>query len=420
MLIGRLSAEETQAAAENLHRLPALAILPEQSRYALSDAARHHIRLQASCPEIQAVIRSMLERLSGLLLGAPDAAVIALHLLSLREVLPLSLPDCVRIIETAWPAIRRQGMWQPWSPVLKALLQECEQAGVWQAASLLHYWSGIADRELAHYEEAETSLLEVLRLGDRSQTSPEYAQALIELAVVYRYQERRETARSTARFARSICTQLHDLAGIERANHELIQLALDDAAPEEALGLLASVEPTARAASLACQAQLLLGNNTEALALARRAIDLAAADRPNLARAQAALGHVYLAMVELKLAEEHLVQALRLLEETGDLRARNRAAGNLARVFQLQGRPDEAASLLEATVQQQRALGDRQGLVATLQTLLTIYLAQADRALEAGDDDAAARLAAAIRQMDEEWRALLAHRACRADGKREA
>ena len=80
----------------------------------------------------------------------------------------------------------------------------------------------------------------------------------------------------------------------------------------------------------------------------------------------------------------------------------------------------QAASLLEATVQQQRALGDRQGLAATLQTLLTIYLAQADRALEAGDDDAAARLAATIRQMDEEWRALLAHQACHADGKREA
>ncbi len=409
--IGQLSVKEALAAADGLLQRQLLVAAPQPPRYCLADMVRPSVYVLASCPENQTAVRSMLERLSGLLLGTPGAAAIAYHLLSLRAWLPLSLTECVRIIDAAWPCIRHRGMWSLWLPVLNALCEEAAQTSDPETASLLFRWSGVAEREMGNYEQAEGDLLEALRLSAGWTMQQQYSRVLLELAVVYRYRYRWETARSIALYARSLCEQLHDLSGMEWALHELAQLTLDTELPAEALELLRSVRPTARAISLICQAHLALGNPREALALARRAADLAVGDRPNQARAQAALGQVYLELADLKQAEESLTLALGLLEQLGDRRTYCRAAVNLARIYQLQDRLDEAAALLQNVIDRLQASDDHQGLTAALQNLLAVYVSQVDQALATGNDQAIALLVPVIRKVDERWQALLQRQA---------
>ncbi len=403
MLAGGFDAITAAQAVQQLRQLSLLDVDPSQERYILHSVARAYLQEKLRNHEKQHWIRTASRRLSGAVLGAPYASQLALHLIEQADLLGLTVPDRVKLLEAAWPNITHQGLWATWRPVIEALLTEARRETHRRALTLLHGALGVTYRWLGRYDLAEPHLQESLRFADQSNGQHDYAQALVELTVVYRYQRRLESAQKTAHYALAEFRQLRDYPGIERCTLELAQLALDLGKPEDSLTQLEPVAYTARAAALACNAHLMLGNLQEALVHAEQAVTLAASDRPNQARAQAVLGRVYLELGRLPEAEDHLALALSLLEQQRDMMGWARAASTLAQVYHLSDRWDEAEALLEDAAGQQRILHDGLGLEATLQTQLTVYSSLAQRALGSGKLNQADDLAARIREIDMEW-----------------
>lgn len=408
MLAGGFDEITAAQAARQLRQLSLLDLEPSQERYVLHSVARVYLQAKIREPENQAWIRLASRRLSGAVLGAPNAACLALHLIEHGDLLGLTLVDRVKLLEAAWPNAMHHGLWATWRPVIETLLEEAQRENDRAVLALLHRALGVTCRWLGRHDLAETHLQEALRFTDQSGKQHDYAQALIELAVVFRYQQRLESAQQTAHYALAAFRQLRDYPGIERCTIELAQLALDLGHPADTLDQLEPVAYSARVAALACNAHLMLGDLQEALAHAEQAVTLAASDRPNQARAQAGLGRVYLELGRLPEAEDHLALALSLLEQQRDMMGWARTASTLARVYHLSSRWEKAVDLLEDAAVHQRILHDHLGLEATLQTQLMVYTSLAQHALGSDRLQQADEHAARIHDIEQEWRTLIA------------
>lgn len=401
--------DERQAlrAAQQLEQWSLLSLDAEEERHVLHSVARAYLHHEITAhPTLAAWAREASQRLAGALPDTLCAAACAHHLLELADTLSLAVRERVWLVEAAWPEVSRQGLWATWRPLLEKQLAVSRTASVPAHTSLLLRRLGVACRWLGHYGTAEDYLREAIHHTTESDDLSGQANALIELAVVLRHQQRDKDAQAIARQARAGFARVGDAEGEERCLLELAQQALDQNRPEAALQQLEAATLSARAAALQCDAHLQLGNLQRALDCAEQAVTLVARDRPNLARAQATLGRVYLVLGRLSEAEDHLSLALLLLDQGHDMLGWARAASALARVRWLQDQADEALSLLEDAGAQQRFLMDLAGLFVTLQGILSVHVSLIQSALEAGDEERATELTQAMREYDDEWQAV--------------
>ena len=165
--------------------------------------------------------------------------------------------------------------------------------------------------------------------------------------------------------------------------------------------------PSARWHALASESHLLLGEFEQALDHAQHMLTVVSQSVPNRARAEAALGRIYLAQSRLERAEDHLSLAVSYLEKSQDMAGWARASSALGEVYRRQSQFEWAADCLEEAAAIQRVLRDRVGLATTLENWLKLHLTLADQALAAKDTPAAAELSARIRAVDQEWRQLV-------------
>ncbi len=405
-LAGGFSPAQAAQAAQQLDRLSLLSLDTGRDCYRLHSVARAFLRQKiGDQPEVAGWAHEEVLRLGKALPGSPYAASLAYHLLDIADALSLAPTWCVDVIRAVWTDITRQGMWTAWRPLLERLIARAEEISPGEQA-VLHRWLGVVCRWTGVNDPAERHLNLAARLSVAAGAPWEQASALVELGVVYRYQRRYVQARAYIQQAAVIFRQLRNAEGENRCRLELARLALDEQQPALALEQLQGLTVSARVAALACDAHLALGDFRQALVHAEQALSLAASDRPNLARAQATVGRVYLALGRLDEAEDHLSAALSLLDRGQDILGWARAAGALARVYHLQGRIDEARALLEEAAAQQRVIRDQVGLFTTLQTTLAVGIELTARALETDDEKRASDLATWMRRIDAEWRAL--------------
>ncbi|MBN1963904.1 MAG: tetratricopeptide repeat protein [Anaerolineae bacterium] len=407
-LVARIGDLPPERVAHAVHELSAYSLLVLDSngqRYSLHRTARMFLAERiVKDPETAAMARRSQRRLIAQLQRVPHAAQLVRHLLEISTALKLAVSDRVALIRLAWPDVNQHGYWAVWQSVLEKEVINAQD--MHEALIPLRRWLGIACRWLGDHEAAEEHLQEALSLLDRYPEATERANTLIELAVVYRYQGRWQSAQATAQVALADFRALSIADGQERAMLELAQLALDRENPAAALEQLASVQPTAREAAMVCNAYLALGNLQEALTAAERAISLTGQDRPNQARAQATLGRVMLALGRLDEAEDHLCLALELLEQARDLLGWARTASVLAQIHHVQKRPQDALVILQDAAEHQRVLKDKIGLEMTLRLQLTVYASLIEEALKAGDNERSTELAKPLRDTEAEWQTL--------------
>ncbi|GAB4527504.1 MAG: hypothetical protein Kow0063_02870 [Anaerolineae bacterium] len=406
VLASGLPVVQVTQAVQRLCQLSLLVFDPASERYTLHGVARAYLHRKVSEQPCLGWASEGALRLRGAVARSPHAAQIAFRLLEVADLLSLPLGERVDLIRAAWPQIAHQGLWTAWLPVLQDQVAAARNAANGPALPPLLRWLGVACRWLGRYEMAEKSLLEALQIADELKESGEHAQALIELAVVYRYQGRFQPARAMVQRALVEFQKRGDDGAGERCLLELAQLALEHGQPEDAIEQLKRLPGSARSAALICEAYLMMGHLQQALVQAERAVALAAGDRPNFARAQATIGRVYLALGRLVEAEDHLSLAVSLLEQGRDMLGWARATNSLAQVYQLQGRLDAALALVEDAAEQQRLLKDEAGLMATLRAQIELYLSLTERAWAAGEAERAAELAERMQRIDAEWRAL--------------
>jgi tetratricopeptide (TPR) repeat protein len=407
--VSQLSGEVGASAAQQLSRLLLVTVSGLDQQYGLHSIARQFLRNKVNSGAFDPDrLSEAVERLSSTVLGSPTAGEIVFHLLKLAPVLSISFAACIRLVDSAWTQITRQGAWAQWRPVMEKLFSQSCDINDLRAMALTAYWTGIIYRWLGVYQQASEYFEQALHVADQRGTFDVYARALIEKTVVDRYQGRIQSAQMTAQVALDAFQRLEDGQGIERCLMELAQLALDRGQPTEALSQVEELTASARGAAITCNAHLMLGNLKTAQRHARQAIALASDDMSNQARARAITGQVYLAMGRLHEAEDHLILAISLLDQSGDVLARARAASSLGHVYQIQERLEEALTLLEDTAAAQRSLRDDQGLYTTLETLVVVYSALVEMALQHGETDAARAMAVTLQQLDTELQSLLA------------
>jgi len=395
--------------SENVQQLLQRCLLDYDSaadRYTLHAVAQSYLANRAAQPDCHAEVVGFGERLGAALLGSPQAAAVAFRLLELDGVLELSLSSRLRLIEGAWPNFSRLGQWAKWRPVLARHVTDAQAVHHPILGRLLR-WYGVTCRWLGAYEEAESLLQEALHHSPFDRAPREYISSLIEMAVVHRSRGRLHSAATSIRTALPLAEQIKDANAVERCKLELVQLALDMGEPRQALEQLRDAAPSARWHALASDAHLLLGEFEPALDHARQMLEFIGRSAPNRARAEAALGRIYLAQDQLERAEDYLSLAVSYLEKSQDLAGWARASAALGEVYRRQDQVESAADWLEEAAAIQRALQDRVGLVTTLESWLKLHLELADRAVAAGDTPGAAELSTRIRATEQEWRQLI-------------
>lgn len=410
MLASGLSSETAGQAATYLGQLSLLSIDSDHRKYILHRIARAYLRQKIEAQQqVASWVIEASRRLSGAILGASYASRLTLHLIENAGMLALSVKDTTRLIQAAWPNVVHQGAWTTWRAALEKLVAVARPA---KSDSLvlarLLSWLGITYRWLGLYEPAESCLRESLHWFEEKRHGPrEHLYTLVELAVIQRHRGQIDTAFATVKRALAEFRDLGDAQGVERCELEMMQLRLEQRNPGEAVQRLKDMPVSSRSTALACEACLMLRDYHQALRLAERTVALAAHDRPNLARAHAMLGRVYLALGRLEDAADVLSIALSLMEQGRDVLGYARVLAVLAQVFFLKGNADDAVALLEEAIVEQRALNDHNALAGTLQLLLEILAQRIDDALAAGDADAVSKLNTQAQDVDAELQALV-------------
>ncbi|HVO70981.1 MAG TPA: tetratricopeptide repeat protein [Aggregatilineaceae bacterium] len=298
----------------------------------------------------------------------PLEAVSALGLAKALETSPTERWQSARDLAAQ---IMQAGLWWSWAECLSALLQEKHSPA---HAAWLNLAMGIALRWMGRLGEAQAFLERALEYY--ASDSVDRAEALIELAVVCRYQGRWEEAYRNSQVALDQYTQADEPGGTERCIHDLAQIALDSGDLAEALAWLSHLRTwTARSWGIASQAYLALARPDDALQAADRALSLLPVQHPNRGRALVALGQVYDARNEPDTAVNYLLLAVELLDEVKDIVGYARACNNLAVAYLKQPDRDRAVPsesiyrLLTQALRIQEHVGDELGRAVTCRNL---------------------------------------------------
>jgi tetratricopeptide (TPR) repeat protein len=348
----------------------------------LLERLRHGLTL-ADGESVAVFLRRVLRRRVDQLVHSPDPKA-AVALLPLADALDFPETEKWEHAYRLAPQITEAGLWLPWHRHLTTLLsEECSAS----QSAWLDLMLGITLRWLGQLGEALDHL-------GRSMTyyvgegSPRQADAMGELAVIYRYRGEWQAANRLLENALDLYTRFDVSKGVERCLHELAQLALEHGDAAQALDWLDRLEQRSiRSWGIAGQAHSLLNQFEQAHEAADQLQFSLPIDSPNYGRAVATLGLIYDSLGEPDAAVEYLLLAAELLERAKDMVGYSRACNNLAVAYlkqpirHRQVPIQEIHRLLMRALRIQEDIGDEIGLTVTEQNLRWFS------SMDAGDDE---------------------------------
>jgi tetratricopeptide (TPR) repeat protein len=364
----RMLADEMDT-AEALDDLGDLSVIElengAQGEIVLLPLARAYAEIVLQDRTWEAVSRRAVEIVHDDLIAHPDAAV-CLHLLDIvqRTLMPSALR--LDLAYAFAPLVERAGAWLQWCSYLELLRHETAGADrLWIRLRL-----GSAYRWLAQWDDATYLLSAVIEDAGRVGVFDMQARAMVELAVVHRLQRRADVAAELLKRAESYYRR-QDREGIEQVTTEYVQMALDAGdtrmAQEYLDRLGQALSP--RLLNLAALVALRAGDPARALDLAQAAQSELGGDTPRLARTLALIGQIHYRLGNWATAVNHLVYALALMEETGDLLGHARARLNLSAIYLSRGNLRAALRYLHGLPAELERLGDVASLEAALDNL---------------------------------------------------
>jgi tetratricopeptide (TPR) repeat protein len=296
-----------------------------------------------------------------------------LHLLASvqRGAVPTSV--ILDLAYTFAPVLERAGAWLAWGNYLETLRDAVE--GEYYLWCALHL--GIAFRWQARWNDAAYLFSDVIEKAGRAGLFAIQADAMVELATIYRLRGQRElVGQLLSRAQRFYARQSRQQPGyeterrLERITAEYAQLALDNndiASAQRNLDEVNTASP--RLLSLAASAAMRAGEFNKALQAAQQAQDMLSDDLPGLGRITALIGEIHYRLGDRVLAINHLTYALEIMKQTNDLLGHARARLNLSAIFLAQGNFRATLRYLRDLPAEFERLGDVESLQATLRNL---------------------------------------------------
>jgi tetratricopeptide (TPR) repeat protein len=290
----------------------------------------------------------------------------------LASVYQADVPVALRLdlVYALAPVVERAGAWTVWAATLESLRDALSGSdSLWCGLHL-----GTARRWLSQWPEAAYVLSDVMQQAGQAGEFALQADAMVELAAVYRFQEQYQLAEQLLDRAQHFY-QRHALAdGIERITADRIQMALDADDIPAAQRHLREIDrrirpPSPRLLSLAAMVALRADDLDTALELAQLARQALSDDKSQLARVVAQLGQIYYRRGESTSAINHLSSALAMMEQHHDLLGHARTRMNLAAVYLGHGNLRTALRYLRDLPADLERLGDASTLRAALKNL---------------------------------------------------
>ncbi len=299
----------------------------------------------------------------------------------LKAVLTANIPAdlALDMAYTFAPVMRRAGAWSAWTNYLERLYPAASgNQRLWIGLQL-----GIARRWLAQWHVSSYLLANVIEEAGRSGAFDMQADAMVELAITYRYQDHDEHAASAEllRRADDFYCRVGMADGQQRVAVERIQIALNAnavvsaqqlledafAQTENTYGYLPDTSP--RLLILAATLTLRAGSPHEALRYAERALPLVRRDRPRFARLSAILGQIYFQLGQPSQAINHLTGALDMMQQRHDVLGQARVRMNLGALYLARGNVAKTLDYFHDLPAELERLGDVESLRATLKNL---------------------------------------------------
>ncbi len=316
----------------------------------------------------QPLVQMAVQYVADYLAEKPDVAA-CLHLLinAQRADLPPAL--LLDLAYTFAPVVELAGAWSTWSSFLESLQNTIQ--GKDRLWAQLHL--GMAERWLAHWDQARYLLAEVIQKAGELGAFELQADAMVELAVVYRRQERHELASQLLQKADDFYRRAKDWSGLERVAGENMQMALEAHDIPAAQRYLREVDElvmqSPRLLSMAALVALHADQPDQALRFAKLARERLANDLPRLGRTTALLGQIHYRLGDRANALNHMASALTMMEQTQDLLGHARTRINLAAMYLAEGNLRVTLKYLRDLPAELERLGDVSSLQATVKNL---------------------------------------------------
>lgn len=339
--------------------------LVKERRYLLANAARHFIAARyAVDAEVRYLLRDLVQRLDVRLNAAHRPAAL---LAAVEHVLALDWLDESHIFRERWlSACWEDGIGQGhharWRALLEPVLDEA-------AAPELYIAYAICLRRFSDWTRARQALDWAIFSAGNGGAFAMQARALIELAILYRYQGEYVYSLNALERAKHAALHLGDADLAQMWYLEQAQIAIDRRSPDDAQHFLSNLPETRRVLALHSEAALLLGNFRGASALAERVFALLGSDRSAEARLNTLLGRSSERQGDFEAAYRYFAAALTLFEQGDDTFGLARARCNLGAVALHLGRYPEAYALLSEAERVLVVLGDRVALAVARHNL---------------------------------------------------
>ncbi len=327
--------------------------------------ARHVVQDQPLRELVEAAVSAVADYLS-----IEPVTVECLFLLSSAQRANLRTSLLLDLAYAFAPVVEQAGAWSMWSSFLQALQDVTrDKDRLWVQLRL-----GIAQRWLGQSSEAAYLLAEVMKAAGQTGAFDIQADAMTELAAVYRQQRQRELADQLLRRASSYYVRSKHAYGLERVTAEYVQIALDAGDVPAAQQYLHELDEqitgqSPRLLSLAALVALHADEPDRALHFAQTAQQRLGDDLPRLARTVALLGQIYYRLGDRVAAINHMASALSMMEQTHDLIGHARTSINLAAIYLVQGNLRTTLRYLRDLPAELERLGDVDSLQATLKNL---------------------------------------------------
>ncbi len=327
---------EVQAALLDLH-YDSVITWEKRKGIALTPLARAYATTTLRNGSRRSLLHEAIRRRADHLLTYHDTASCLIFLETLQEA-DVSTELLLDLAYAFSPLMERVGAWESWAGYLGQLYDAVRgQDRLWIGLHL-----GITYRWLARWNESAYLLAEVIQEAGQLGEFEMQADAMTELAGVQRYQGQRESAWQVLRRAGDFYRRQKLLAGLERVTAEWVQLTIDAGDLTAARRYLDEIEQqlpgkSPRLLNLEALLALHLGDLDSALREGALAQAGFMEDLPRLARTITLLGMIHSRLGNWSAAIDHLLSAMVIMEQTGDLLGHARARMNLAAVYIGQG-----------------------------------------------------------------------------------
>jgi tetratricopeptide (TPR) repeat protein len=344
-------------------------------RHILSNEGVHYLRITGSARKVietryteherfRTVVEDAVERLDQAA-GLPERDPMLIQII--ETILARSFPPISSTREAQWLALLLQNQSSRRSSNWLAVLEQRYLNRTLPQAYHLEY--AIALRQFHRREAAQLVLEDVILQSGRQGAFAVQAEAMFELAVLFRIYGHAGKAKVLLTEAEKTAGRFRNARLVERIKLELAQIAIDNHESSEALALLEALGTSARAYLLLAEAHLLQGTIDLAQHAVQRAMPLLVSDPVNIGIAYALLGRILTAKGTFSDAERAFETAITLLEAQRHPLALARVWSNLGVVYGLQSNVAEARKLLRESEQTQIAIQDTVGLAYTRHNL---------------------------------------------------